>query len=254
MVLDNLSANTGNLANYAGATGLGGDFFSKPEAASLSDWGKYDWSTNNQFTPDVVNSVEAAPPTGFTFITAPGDISYAQNSDVKTISMFGTNEPPVTVGQTNMKKLTLGNALMEGFIVGKSVQRPIDDLFAMMNVELTKGFVNVAVYSVFANQKSYSAREGGWIIESVNVKEELRDLKGNLTRAIVDVSLQEVGSYQINSGIDQANQPGAPPNGNPAATGQVASQDAAVAQAAFSKSFPAKTITKQAFTGGFSFG
>jgi len=236
----NFQKNAGNVASYASATGLGGSFLdTAASTASISEWASKSWSPSALANNDgeIVGELEVAPPAGFTFITAPQDISYSQNSDVKTVSMFGTNEPPVTVGQTNMKKLQLGNAMMEGFIVGKSVQKPIDELFALMNVELRNGFVNVPVYTVLANQKTYSAREGGWIIGSVTVKEELRDTKGSLTRAIVDVELQEVGKYQINSGVDQASTPEAPPKTPGGAVNQAASQAANIASS--SKTVPA---------------
>lgn len=234
---DNISSNTGNLISYENATGVDLSMFTD---SAVAKWAETDWQPSALFpSADVINQLGVQQPPSFTFITAPADISYGQESDVQTVSMFGTNEPPVTVGQTNMKTLTLSDALMEGFTVGKSVQKPIDELFAMMNVELKSGFVNVPVYNVSANERSYSSREGGWIIKSVRVKEELRDLKGNLTRAKVDVELQEVGSYQINTGVDQANQVGVPQSVIQTPTNAVKKQEAAVAAANAQRSTPA---------------
>ena len=70
----------------------------------------------------------------------------------------------------------------------------------------TDGFVSVPVYQVWANNKSYGGSEAYYVIKSVKIKEEMRDLQGNATRAFVDVSLTQVPAYQVNSGRDQANQ------------------------------------------------
>ena len=240
--IDTSAAYTTNLSNfsqYLGKTGtnLGANF---KGSTALPDWAKNAFSIPQPLSQTVVNQLGLAGPSSFTFITAPQDISYNRKADVKIVSMFGTNAPPVTVGQVGMKKLTLSNALMEGFTVGKQVQKPIDELLNMMQVTLSKGFVNVPVYSVFANERSYSSTTGGWIIESVNVKEEIRDIKGYLTRAIVDVELQEVGAYQIDKGVDQANKIGAPSKGATSAVNQSSGQAAKVAKATASKTVPAR--------------
>jgi len=60
------------------------------------------------------------------------------------------------------------------------------------------------VYQVWANEKSYGGPEAYYIIKDVKVKEAMRDLKGNSTRAYVDISLMQVPAYQVNSGRDQA--------------------------------------------------
>jgi hypothetical protein len=69
------------------------------------------------------------------------------------------------------------------------------------------GFVSVPVYQFWANQKVYgstSTDPGYFIIKDIKVKEEMRDLSGNATRARVDISLAQVPAYQVNSGRDQA--------------------------------------------------
>jgi hypothetical protein len=105
-----------------------------------------------------------------------------------------------------MRDLTLGNALVEGFVRGKQVEAKIEALEKLMNYQLnpTEGFVTVPVYQVWANEKSYGGPEAYYIIKDIKVKETMRDLTGNATRAFVDISLLQVPAYQVNSGRDQA--------------------------------------------------
>ena len=69
------------------------------------------------------------------------------------------------------------------------------------------GFVSVPVYEIWANSRSYgggSGSAGYFIFKDIKVNEKLRDLKGDTTRAIVDVSFMQVPAYQVNTGRDQA--------------------------------------------------
>jgi hypothetical protein len=143
---------------------------------------------------------------GWTFITAPEDISYDLANQANRIDMFGTNNPPVVAGSRGMRDLTLGNALVEGFVRGKQVEDKIRALENLMRYQLnpTEGFVSVPVYQVWANKKSYGGSEAYYIIKDIKVKETMRDLTGNATRAFVDISLMQVPAYQVNSGRDQA--------------------------------------------------
>lgn len=238
----NADLNYSNLANYQVASGI--------EGTKLPSGVKDVWalSSNPALTtgnvPDFSGDVLSANPfslgggtTGqggggsaaFTFITAPQDVQYDVSADVNRISIYGTNTPPLTVGSTSMKSLSLGEALMEGFTLGKSVQQPLDKLLDLMKVSLTGGFVNVPVYTVAAGGKSY----GNYVIEQVQIQEEMRDLKGDATRAMVQVSFKEVADYQINTGRDQAGAVTAGAGAGPAAaTGQAAGQAANIANGA----------------------
>jgi len=134
-----------------------------------------------------------------------------------------------------MRDLSLGNALVEGFVRNVMVEDKVAALEALMNYQLnaSDGFVNVPVYQVKANDKAYG--NGYFIIKDVKVKEAMRDLKGNTTRAYVDVSLMEVPSYQVNSGRDLASKPAASakalalPDPKATAEQQLAAQKASVA-------------------------
>jgi hypothetical protein len=62
---------------------------------------------------------------------------------------------------------------------------------------------------VWANSKSYGGSSGSagyFIFKDIKVDEKLRDLKGNTTRATVDVSFTQVPAYQVNTGRDSASQ------------------------------------------------
>jgi len=143
---------------------------------------------------------------GWSFITAPEDVSWDVSNAASRVDMFGTNNPPVVAGSRGMRDLTLGNALVEGFVRGVSLEGKIAALEKLMNYGLNSsdGFVSVPVYQVWASEKSYGGSEAYYIIKDVKVKETMRDLKGNTTRAYVDISLMQVPAYQVNSGRDQA--------------------------------------------------
>jgi hypothetical protein len=145
---------------------------------------------------------------GWTFITAPEDVSWDLANQSTRVDMFGTNNPPVVAGSRGMRDLTLGNALVEGFVRGKQVEAKIEALENLMRYGLnsSEGFVSVPVYQVWANKKSYGGSEAYYIIKDIKVKETMRDLTGNATRAFVDISLMQVPAYQVNSGRDQASQ------------------------------------------------
>jgi hypothetical protein len=146
----------------------------------------------------------------WTFICAPEDISWDTSNAVQRIGIFGTNNPPVVSGSRGMRDLTLGNALVEGFIRNVTVENKISALEKLLNYNLnaSDGFVSVPVYQIWANQKAYG-NSGYFILKEVRVKESMRDLKGDATRATVDVSFMEVPEYQVNSGRDLASKPAA---------------------------------------------
>lgn len=156
--------------------------------------------------------LEPLPAAGYfgswSFITAPEDVSWDVANAANRVDMFGTNNPPVVAGSRGMRDLTLGNALVEGFVRGVSLEGKIAALENLMNYRLntSDGFVSVPVYQVWASEKSYGGSEAYYIIKDVKVKETMRDLKGNATRAYVDISLMQVPAYQVNSGRDQASE------------------------------------------------
>ena len=141
---------------------------------------------------------------GWSFITAPENVSWDVANQATRIDIFGTNSPPVVAGSRGMRDLSLGNSLVEGFVRGVTVGAKIAALENLMNYKLnqTDGFVSVPVYQVTANDRVYG--NGFFIIKDIKVNEKMRDTKGDTTRAYVDISLMEVPEYQVNSGRDQA--------------------------------------------------
>jgi hypothetical protein len=110
-----------------------------------------------------------------------------------------------------MRDLELGNAMVEGFTRGVTVEGKVQALEDLLNYSLntSKGFVNVPVYQITANDKQYGsgkdAYDGGYfVIKEVRVKETMRDFRGNTTRAFVDVSFTQIPPYQVDGGRDQA--------------------------------------------------
>lgn len=146
---------------------------------------------------------------GWTFICAPEDISWNIANASNRVEIFGTNNPPVTAGTKGMRDLSLNNSLVEGFVRKVTVEAKIASLEKLLLYSLNSsdGFVSVPVYEVWANSKSYGGSSGSagyFIFKDIKVNEKLRDLKGNTTRATVDVSFTQVPAYQVNTGRDSA--------------------------------------------------
>lgn len=169
------------------------------EATNLTNLGSF--SSNSTFF-DPTFSVS---PAGWTFICAPEEISWTTSNAVNRVDIFGTNSPPAISGTKGLREFTLNNALVEGFSRNKTVEAKVSALEDLLKYKssLSGGFVNVPVYQVWANQKGYG-QQAYFLLKSVQVKEKMRDLTGDSTRAYVDVSFVEVPAFQVDSGIDQA--------------------------------------------------
>ncbi len=172
------------------------------------------------------------------FITAPESVNIKKGSKSQTINTYGTNNPYLNYGTTELRTLTLGNSMLEGFSNAKEVEGNITNLESCMRMIIDEGSGFTAPYCwhVFAGSKSY----GTYIIKNVSVREKMRDMSGKATRAFVDVSFQEVSPYQVTSGQDitstavvgDVNEKFASQLDAANANNQVNSQDAAVAAAA----------------------
>ncbi len=138
------------------------------------------------------------------FITAPQEVAWSKDSNAKTLDVYGSNSPYLSYSTTKLRKLSLSNALVEGFSNAKAVENNILSLEACMQViiDSASGYASPYCWNVFAGSKSY----GTYIISSINVKEQMRDLTGKATRAVVDVEFQEVPSYQVSFGNDIASE------------------------------------------------
>lgn len=139
-------------------------------------------------------------PKSWYFITAPQDVSWSKEGRVGTADTYGTNTPYVLYGSTSLRKLTLSNAMLEGFSDRKTVEANIVALETCMNMVIQKGYTAPYCWKVYSGGKNY----GTFILTGVKVKEVMRDLRGFATRAFVDLELQQVPDYQVNSGRDLA--------------------------------------------------
>ena len=175
------------------------------------DFSKYfDPSAADKNPIDFASAYGSEQKPAWTFICAPESISWDISNQSNRVDIFGSNGPPVVAGTRGMRDMSISNALVEGFSRGVTVEGKIKALENLMNygANSSDGFVSVPVYQFWANSKKYGApMEGGkgfFIIKDVKVTEEMRDLKGDTTRAKVDISLMQVPEYQVNSGRDQA--------------------------------------------------
>ncbi len=155
-------------------------------------------------TPGNFNNANSIPDEYY-FITSPQDVSWDKNSKSSEIATYGTNAPYLSYGSTSLRKLKLGNAMLEGFSNGKEIEGNVTQLESCMEmvIDSGSGFTSPYCWHVFAGDKSY----GTFIITSVSVDEKMRDMTGKATRAFVDVALQEVSSLQVSSGTDITSAP-----------------------------------------------
>jgi hypothetical protein len=134
------------------------------------------------------------------FITAPESVNIKKGSKSTEVATYGTNNPYLNYGTTQLRTLTLSNSMLEGFSNAKEVEGNITQLESCMRMIIDEGTGFTAPYCwhVFAGSKSY----GTYIIKDVSIREKMRDMTGKATRAFVDISLQEVSPYQVTSGTD----------------------------------------------------
>ena len=138
-------------------------------------------------------------PSEWYFITPPQDVSWQKSSKSNEIATYGTNSPYLNYGATKLRKLTLGNAMIEGFSNAMQVEDNVRSLERCMQMVISPdGYAAPYCWTAYAGGKSY----GTFIVTGVSIKEEMRDMNGNATRAIADITLQEVPPYQVSSGAD----------------------------------------------------
>ena len=196
------------VSTYAAAAGWNPTSFPSPKVQDLAA----NFTPSKEALASYLNNAPSATTQPWNFTVSPEDISWSINAEVDRVKIFGTNSPPVTSGTRGMRDLSLTNCLLEGFSRGVAVEDQVIALESLLNYSLntSKGFVNIPVYHLKANNKAYgdaSGNDGGfYVIKDIKVKESMRDLSGNATRVNVDVSFTQVPQYQVDSGRDQASQ------------------------------------------------
>ena len=166
-----------------------------PFGTSLSDSAAASLTVSNITDPETI-------PTDWIFVTAPQDIGWDKQGSISTVDNYGTNSPYVIYSSTGMRKLSMNDALIEGFSAGKEVEDHIIKLESMMNMVMNGevGYVSPYVWDLKSGDKSY----GNFIIESLSIKEVMRNTKGRADRATASITLQQVPDFQINTGRDLA--------------------------------------------------
>jgi hypothetical protein len=208
MAFENNTPGFDAVSAYANSAGWSPTSFPSPKVQDLAA----NFTPSEDALASYLNNAPAPTTQPWNFTVAPEDISWAMNAAVDRVPIFGTNSPPVTSGTRGMRDLTLTNCLLEGFSRGVTVEDQVLALESLLNYSLntSKGFINIPVYHLKANNKFYgdaNGNDGGfYVIKDIKVKESMRDLSGSATRVNVDVSLTQVPQYQVDSGRDQASQ------------------------------------------------
>ena len=208
MAYENNTPGFDTVSAYANSAGWSPTSFPSPKVQNLAA----NFTPSEGALASYLNNAPSATTQPWNFTVAPEDISWAMNAEVDRVKIFGTNAPPVTSGTRGMRDVALNNCLLEGFSRGVAVEDQVIALESLLNYSLntSKGFINIPVYHLKANNKSYgdaNGNDGGfYVIKDIKVKESMRDLSGNSTRVNVDVSFTQVPQYQVDSGRDQASQ------------------------------------------------
>ena len=208
MAFENKTPGFDAVSAYANASGWSPTSFPSAKVQDLAA----NFTPSEDALASYLNNAPSATTQPWNFTVSPEDISWSMNAEVDRVKIFGTNSPPVTSGTRGMRDLSLTNCLLEGFSRGVAVEDQVIALESLLNYSLntSKGFINIPVYHLKANNKAYgdaSGNDGGfYVIKDIKVKESMRDLSGNATRVNVDVSFTQVPQYQVDSGRDQASQ------------------------------------------------
>jgi len=182
---------------------IDGNFFTSPasKSSTVLDFGEAASANPGGLAGGGLAASDDIPSEWY-FITAPQEVSWSKDSNTKELDIYGSNSPYLSYSTTKLRKLSLANAMVEGFSNAKAVENNILSLEACMKVIIdeSNGYASPYCWNVFAGNKSY----GTYIITSIKVNEQMRDLAGKATRAVVDIEFQEVPSYQVSSGNDIA--------------------------------------------------
>lgn len=136
------------------------------------------------------------------FICPPNSVKWGKTGETSTVSAYGTNTPVVVYSSTSMRQLSVSEVIVEGYTFKSQILSKLKDLERMMDMvtESSEGFVSPYIWNFRASGTSY----GLYLITSLEVEELIRNEKGEATRAVISLQLQEVGAFQVNTGRDLA--------------------------------------------------
>ena len=133
-------------------------------------------------------------------------ISYTRSSTFVEDKTWGTNVQPSHYNNTSGKKINIQDAILEGMTIGKTVTGAVQALETLMSVTNPDNQDQIAPYAyrLIVGERTFrepiSQKHAPFVIEQIQVREELYDTKGEVLMYKVDISLKEVPYYQINDG------------------------------------------------------
>ena len=119
---------------------------------------------------------------------------------------WGTNVQPSHFNNKSGKKITIQGAILEGMTIGKTVTGAVLALESLMSVTNPDNELQVAPYAyrLIIGDRTVTEpienRHAPFVIESMTVKEEMYDTKGEMISVKLDLTLKEIPYYQINDG------------------------------------------------------
>ncbi len=142
----------------------------------------------------------------WTFMVAPMQVTITKNMDYTAEPNWGSNERTITYGGTAMRKISLGEILIDGLATRTSITKKINNLEKLLDPVQYQKHIAPLVFELVVKPKgglsSESRSFGYYIITDLSEQEVLRDHNGRPLRVIASLELQEVPSYQINDGRD----------------------------------------------------
>lgn len=202
---DTTSVSTGFAGQEIIEKPIAGNYFNLSETEGSTGGVKNYWSANKDV---VFYLIQAGKTDGviWTFIAAPSNITIAKNMDYTAEQNWAANERTITYGGTAMKKISLGEILIEGLITKANIQKKVNQLEKLLDPVQYKKHIAPLVFELIVKPKNGQSQEsrsyGYYIITDVGLSEILRDHSGRALRVVANLELQEIPKYQINNGRD----------------------------------------------------
>lgn len=155
---------------------------------------------------NTIQRTNTTPTVVWKFISAPGSISWGKTANFSEEDSWATAEKTLTYGGTSMKKLSLGEILIEGLSTRMDISPTVANLEKLLNPVQYKNHIAPLVYELICKTKNdltKTARSYGYyVITDLSIEEQMRDKRGRPLRVKANLGLLEVPKYQINTGRD----------------------------------------------------